>query len=84
MAVKDEEPWDADECQNDGENNLNSGAAKGDKRRYQQRVAKRLENLSKGLKLIAIEVGESATEPILSAVTDLKTCNSEGGELVPV
>jgi hypothetical protein len=52
--------------------------------RDQQRVADRLENLSKGLKLIATEVGESAIEPILSVVTDMKTCNSEGGELVPV
>jgi len=84
LADNNDEQWDTNKCQNAGEKNINKGAAKGDNMRDQQRVADWLENLSKGLKLIATKVGESATEPILFAVTDMKTCHSKGGELVPI
>jgi hypothetical protein len=49
LAAEDKEPCDVDERQNDGEKNMNQVAAGEDKRRDQQRVTNRLENLLRGL-----------------------------------
>jgi hypothetical protein len=33
---------------------------------------------------LTADVGEPVVESVLAAITNLKSCNSEGGELVPV